>query len=210
MTEYACSEEGVRIPWKKVAELMGPDFSEGAIIQHLAKLRHKMKDAHMPVPPQLKRGTANQIPSKLYATGNKRKNAEPSTPGNTMTSATAKKSPKKAKSTLKKMKYEEELEDDDSDGEYGAPAKKPRTRLVASKNKPKTSKVGFFKDEISSQSPARSQTPAIKTESVQADEGAKSTVESPLSSVQTRGVQRDYKQYDEDDNEESDEYDEVC
>ena len=35
----------------RVAELMGPKFSSGAIIQHLAKLRTKMVEAGLDVPP---------------------------------------------------------------------------------------------------------------------------------------------------------------
>ena len=54
--QYMCNEKGMKIPWDLIAEKLDPKASEGAIIQHLAKLRtHLLADGHN-VPPPLRRG----------------------------------------------------------------------------------------------------------------------------------------------------------
>ncbi|KIX99273.1 uncharacterized protein Z520_04849 [Fonsecaea multimorphosa CBS 102226] len=65
-TQYACVEAGLKIPWARVAALMGPTFTEGSIVQHLSKLRGLMIKAEMPVPPPIKRGMVTKEPSKIY------------------------------------------------------------------------------------------------------------------------------------------------
>src|ERR1700744_3453017 len=45
---------------------MGPTFTEGGIVQHLAKLRSLMDQAGIPVPPAVKRGMITKSPSKIY------------------------------------------------------------------------------------------------------------------------------------------------
>ncbi|PYI36934.1 hypothetical protein BP00DRAFT_411037 [Aspergillus indologenus CBS 114.80] len=46
----------VKIPWTEVANTMGHNVTEGAIVQHLAKLRSRRVAAGKPVPPPLRRG----------------------------------------------------------------------------------------------------------------------------------------------------------
>lgn len=53
--QYACNKVAVKIPWKEVAETMGSKFTEGAIVQHLSKLRTKREEQDKPNPPPLKR-----------------------------------------------------------------------------------------------------------------------------------------------------------
>ncbi|KAJ5788739.1 hypothetical protein N7457_003729 [Penicillium paradoxum] len=53
--QYVCNKQGVKIPWKEVAETMGPKFTEGAVVQHLSKLRIKREEQDKPNPPPLKR-----------------------------------------------------------------------------------------------------------------------------------------------------------
>ncbi|KAJ5503672.1 hypothetical protein N7463_006546 [Penicillium fimorum] len=53
--QYACNKLSVKIPWKDVAEAMGEKFTEGAIVQHLSKLRTKRDEQDKPNPPPLKR-----------------------------------------------------------------------------------------------------------------------------------------------------------
>lgn len=53
--QYVCNKQGVKIPWKEVAETMGPKFTEGAVVQHLSKLRTKREEQDKPNPPPLKR-----------------------------------------------------------------------------------------------------------------------------------------------------------
>ena len=60
---------------------MGPTFTDGAIIQHLAKLRNLMAAVGIPVPPPVKRGTVTKSPSKIYGSGaNPRVKPEPIEP----------------------------------------------------------------------------------------------------------------------------------
>ncbi|CAG7950474.1 unnamed protein product [Penicillium nalgiovense] len=53
--QYVCNKTGVKIPWKDAAEVMGEKFTEGAIVQHLSKLRSKREEQDKPNPPPLKR-----------------------------------------------------------------------------------------------------------------------------------------------------------
>ena len=54
--QYHCNLAGIKIPWPAVAASLGPTITEGAIVQHLAKLRNKLEDAGVDVVPPLKRG----------------------------------------------------------------------------------------------------------------------------------------------------------
>lgn len=98
--QYACAEAGIKIPCKsskpraeyhqlhalthslggRVAEIMGPVFTEGAIVQHLAKLRGLMAKNGIPVPPALKRGMVTKSPSKVYAMANNKHKFPPIAP----------------------------------------------------------------------------------------------------------------------------------
>ncbi|EXJ61011.1 hypothetical protein A1O7_05164 [Cladophialophora yegresii CBS 114405] len=76
--QYACTEAGLKIPWARVAEIMGPTFTEGGIVQHLAKLRNLMMSAGIPVPPSVKRGMITKAPSRIYGSAaNPRARLEP-------------------------------------------------------------------------------------------------------------------------------------
>ncbi|OAX81319.1 hypothetical protein ACJ72_04338 [Emergomyces africanus] len=57
--QSACNSLGVKLPLDEVAELMGGSISEGAITQHLSKLRTKMEAGGHAVPPLVKRGGAS-------------------------------------------------------------------------------------------------------------------------------------------------------
>ncbi len=54
--QYVCNAENVKIPWNKVGAVMGQKISGGAVVQHLAKLRTRMVNAKVEVPPSLRRG----------------------------------------------------------------------------------------------------------------------------------------------------------
>jgi hypothetical protein len=100
--QAACNKEGVKIPWEKVANMMGPNFTEGAIVQHLTKLRLRREADQKPVPPALRR-SANSKPNKP----NKKRKAEdddsdlfvPQSDAENEEYGTPKKTPKKAKVT---------------------------------------------------------------------------------------------------------------
>ncbi|KAJ5280449.1 hypothetical protein N7478_005821 [Penicillium angulare] len=53
--QQSCNATGVKIPWQLVAQTMGPKFTEGAIIQHLSKLRLRRDSDEKPNPPPLRR-----------------------------------------------------------------------------------------------------------------------------------------------------------
>lgn len=53
--QQACNANGVKIPWERVATTMGPKFTEGAIIQHLSKVRTRRENEGKPNPPSLRR-----------------------------------------------------------------------------------------------------------------------------------------------------------
>ena len=134
----------MRIPWDGVAKLMGEKFSDGAIVQHMSKLRQKMVENELPVPPPLKRGTT-VVPSKIYATsGTVRRKSMPDTP---TAASTAVSTPKAKQSASKKRNRRSGLDsdsdtqpneddmdiDDTSDDEYGASGKKKKKQAKAKK-----------------------------------------------------------------------------
>ncbi|EGD92656.1 hypothetical protein TESG_00229 [Trichophyton tonsurans CBS 112818] len=64
--QSACNKCGVRIPWIEVALMMGSSITDGAIIQHLAKLRVRMVELGQDVPPPLRR-SAGSAPKSAEA-----------------------------------------------------------------------------------------------------------------------------------------------
>ncbi len=59
--QSVCNAEGVKVPWDKVGKIMGDKISDGAVIQHLAKLRQRMVSQGLSVPPPLRRGGGSLI-----------------------------------------------------------------------------------------------------------------------------------------------------
>ena len=57
--QHVCNREGVKVPWSEVAAHLGDTVTEGALVQHLAKLRNKLEKDGVPVTPPLKRGGKN-------------------------------------------------------------------------------------------------------------------------------------------------------
>ncbi|EFR00789.1 hypothetical protein MGYG_03793 [Nannizzia gypsea CBS 118893] len=63
--QSACNKCNIRIPWIEVALMMGSNITDGAIIQHLAKLRIRMVELGQDVPPPLRRsGGSAQKPAE--------------------------------------------------------------------------------------------------------------------------------------------------
>ncbi|PLB48943.1 hypothetical protein P170DRAFT_475277 [Aspergillus steynii IBT 23096] len=54
--QSVCNIQSVKIPWAEVAKTMGHNVTEGAIVQHLAKLRARRAAIGKDVPPPLRRG----------------------------------------------------------------------------------------------------------------------------------------------------------
>ena len=59
--QSVCNTDGIKLPWDKVGVLMGDQISDGAVIQHLAKLRQRMVNQGLDVPPPLRRGGGSII-----------------------------------------------------------------------------------------------------------------------------------------------------
>ena len=61
--QSVCNAAGLKIPWDKVGQLVDDKVSDGAVIQHLAKLRQRMVKQGVPVPPPLRRGGGTMMSS---------------------------------------------------------------------------------------------------------------------------------------------------
>jgi hypothetical protein len=54
--QSVCNLQSIKIPWGEIADTMKNNVTEGAIVQHLAKLRARRIEAKKEVPPPLRRG----------------------------------------------------------------------------------------------------------------------------------------------------------
>lgn len=54
--QWACNKKSVKVPWEMIGREMGETITESAVVQHLAKLRTRMVNEGLPVPPPLTRG----------------------------------------------------------------------------------------------------------------------------------------------------------
>lgn len=79
--QSVCNADGVKIPWDKVGAIMGDQITDGAVIQHLAKLRQRMVAQGLSVPPPLRRGGGSLI-STGYS-GSSYSTSKPATARNT-------------------------------------------------------------------------------------------------------------------------------
>ena len=203
--QWACNEVGLRIPWAKVAEEMGNGVTEGAIVQHLAKLRQRMVETNMQVPPTLKRGVIN-APSVIYATGNKRKVPVQNPVKESRTAGPVGKRNKKTKRNSPKDKFEDDddgLEgdfDSDSDGEYGVPTTNKKRRNVSSKAKASKQKsvTEYKADDDEELITPKGKTPTFQDSSEITNGRAQSSSDVSLSPMpRTRGVIHDYSKFNQ-------------
>lgn len=196
---------------------MGEKFSEGAIVQHLAKLRAKMVELNMKVPPPLKRGVVN-IPSKIYAGGNK---GPPPTASNAQTDQSngtkSKARTKKAKGKFRAFKEGSDVEEtpepayhpdeDESGSEYGAAKKKRRLASIREKAR-KAHEAAQIKESQKGAIATDTQRGKVDTFALGANEqDVKEGIETNPRTVRTRGIVRDYAKLEKGDDME-DEYDE--
>lgn len=131
--QSVCNTQGVRIPWGDVAGTMGNNVSEGAIVQHLAKLRTRRVASNKQVPPPLRRGGSTST-SKASATST------------SPTKVSAETSPRKDHTKAKARKAvdssdEEEIplenETSSSDEEYGKRRRSKKSGKKKSRKKRK-------------------------------------------------------------------------
>ncbi|PYH96073.1 hypothetical protein BO71DRAFT_301510, partial [Aspergillus ellipticus CBS 707.79] len=59
--QSVCNANSIKIPWMNVAQTMGHNVTEGAIVQHLAKLRSRRVASNKAVPPPLRRGGVGAV-----------------------------------------------------------------------------------------------------------------------------------------------------
>lgn len=139
--QQACNASGVKIPWQLVADTMGSKFTEGAIIQHLSKLRTRRETEDKPVPPPLRRSLPSQggssskkktpittpskgqaspekTPSKPYKGGGK-KRLDPGSDSDDDPSWSQEEGITRSRSSGKRLKFTSKLKDvyEDSDEE---------------------------------------------------------------------------------------------
>ena len=60
--QYTCNEKGIKLPWEAIAKQLDPKATEGAVSQHLAKLRARLIEQGQEVPPSLRRGGTVSTP----------------------------------------------------------------------------------------------------------------------------------------------------
>lgn len=81
--QSVCNKNNVKIPWGEIADTMGHNVTEGAIVQHLAKLRSRRVSAQKPVPPPLRRGGVGSSTTKSSGAKRRRSSATPTPAGKT-------------------------------------------------------------------------------------------------------------------------------
>lgn len=122
-----CNALNIALPWAEIGQAMGEHISGGAVIQHLAKLRIRMVQQGLAVPPPLKRGGLSRI-----STGPSLPRRQASAPNRNLSGArgtTAKKSgniatKRRGPSNEASEESDEDVFDPDSDAEHGKPAAK--------------------------------------------------------------------------------------
>ena len=159
---------------------MGPKFSGGACVQHLAKLRSRMEEENIPVPPPLARGLVTSKPSSVYAktTPRKRQAAEsraaaviqPLNPPSSTPPPKKRKYIKKEPGIIKEEETEgDEMpvlhDNDDTDDDYGdKPKKKARTtRGKGKKATKKTARRASGDEDLASDNSNPQPSPRIQT-----------------------------------------------
>jgi hypothetical protein len=198
--QYACNEAGLRIPWDNVAKLMGEKFSDGAIVQHMSKLRQKMVENNLPVPPPLKRGTT-VVPSKIYATsGTSRRKSMPETPAAASTEITT----PKPKPTANKKRGRRSGVDSDSDSQpdemdiadttdddYGASGRRKKKAKAKATKVAKKRAIQEAMDVDDDVGEGKEEAAGAKDQAVE-EETIQESIETPGPATRTRGVRPDY------------------
>lgn len=153
--QFCCNAVGLAVPWNDIGSIMGDQISGGAVIQHLAKLRIRMVEQGLSVPPPLRRG-GHGARISTSATSHTKANATPAKISKANNAA-----PKKTKKGAKKVDpgsddSEEDgdgwVNDDDSDAEYGErPAKRVKSNAKGA-SRPRKMKAEDSEEEIATPS----------------------------------------------------------
>ncbi len=187
---------------------MGDKFSDGAIVQHMSKLRQKMVENNLPVPPPLKRGTT-VVPSKIYATsGTARRKSMPDTPTTTSTAITTPKPKGSARKRNRRSHSDSDSDSqvenmdiaDSSDGEYGVSGRKKKKQPRQAKSKTaitkKTTMQESMEVDAANAEQVKEDDNSVKSQTVK-EETIKESIESPGPATRTRGVRPDYSKLEQ-------------
>ncbi|KAL8991834.1 MAG: hypothetical protein Q9169_007609 [Polycauliona sp. 2 TL-2023] len=133
--QWACNKRQIKLPWDLITKEMSTtlktdkDLTDGAIVQHLAKLRAKMVQQGLSVPPPLSRGGNGNFPATARA-------AQGSA---TAGSSNARNTRRKANSKGKKFKSEDSSEEEaaaaETDSDLETVVRKKRSAKTARKTK---------------------------------------------------------------------------
>lgn len=139
--QYVCNADGIKIPWDKVGAIMGEGISDGAVIQHLAKLRQRMVSLNLSVPPPLRRGGGYAIPTS--SGGNL------GSSNSTLTKYTKKGTDRRISSSAAVSKKNKESLDVENACDSGVDLENTRSKIVksVSKGKRRNSKVNRGEDD---------------------------------------------------------------
>lgn len=146
--QQECNKQNIVLPWTEIGETIGDKITGGAVVQHLAKLRIRMVNQGLPVPPPLKRGGGIKISTGPSLSGRATKASGLATARETTIKKSGKPVPKKRvlANTASDESDDEGVDiDSDSDAEYGVPLAK-RTRTAAG---PKRGSLKIKSDEDS-------------------------------------------------------------
>jgi hypothetical protein len=196
---------------------MGPKFTEGAITQHLAKLRGIMEKSGIPVPPSLRRGMVSRTPSKVYANPDNKHSFDAVTPMHAGTprvpdvyksiydksERTEEDTPLKPKARARarargKGKGRRMSDEDDEDEPVPELYDSDEDVYTAPKKRRRTTKTAGPEGELAANLPSTPPSQVIKAEGAGQSSATALTASSvsrlgsPGPSRRTRGIKRDY------------------
>ena len=128
----------MKIPWDEIGAELGPTITEGAIVQHLAKLRTRLESEGVKVTPPMKRGgrAASNIPAAKLGNNNKTKTV--SAKGGVAKRTGNAKAQKKDKSVDEEADYDDVAMEDDPPASRKAKADEVKKELGVGKGKGKS------------------------------------------------------------------------
>lgn len=185
--QYETNRQGINLPWNAIGKVMGEHITGGAVIQHLSKVRSRMVDQGLDVPPPLKRGGGSKI-STGYSVQKRR--STPTKNAKAQPTFTKPRKPSKLDTSSKDLDSEESDEEEwenDFEIEYG----KPRCKRLKTETKGKEGQQNFKTDD----SDAEVDTPT--------EDGQKRKRQSS-SKPSTRGCLVNYRDSNEEDFEDDD------
>lgn len=150
--QYVCNADGIRVPWDKVGAVMGEGISDGAVIQHLAKLRQRMISLNLSVPPPLRRGGGYAIQTSAGNIGSSSSAGNLGSSSSTLVKKSKKATSMEISSSKAISKKGKEDLDMDKGSDSSTELEKPRSKRVKQDSKgkcrnPKAKEEGSDEDE---------------------------------------------------------------